>query len=62
MANLVALGCSPEWVLAQTPTEQLSWFIAIGTAKGGEWDFDKMDWSTPIPPQIVYAVPAQLKS
>jgi len=39
----------------------LAWYVSIGTHLGGEWDYDKMTWSTPIPLKAVYAIPAEIK-
>ncbi len=39
----------------------LAWYVAIGTARGGEWDFEEMTWTVPIPPKAVYAIPAEMK-
>lgn len=40
----------------------LCWYIAIGEAKGGKYDFKFKDWRKPIPPEAVYAIHAEMKN
>jgi len=35
-------------VLELSAREQLAWYIAIGEARHGKWDYDDMNWTTPI--------------
>lgn len=36
-------------------------YIAIGEAKGGDWDYKDMAWFTPPPPAPVFAIAAEMK-
>jgi hypothetical protein len=50
-----------EHVLSCTDSEQLALYIALGEQKGGEWNFDLMEWAEPPPPAPVFAIPAEMK-
>lgn len=49
-----------QWVLALPEREQLAWYIALGEAHGGEWDYDKNRWLESPKPRAVFAVPAEM--
>lgn len=62
-AALVAIGkggVSTEFALCLTERQQLAYYIAIGEQKGGEWDYELMNWATPPQPDPVFAVPAEM--
>lgn len=55
------MGVSIEFALSQTYRDQLALYIAIGEEKGGEWDYERMQWATPPRPAAVFAIPAEMK-
>lgn len=55
------MGVSAEYALSQTGSEQLALYIALGEAKGGEWNFDRMQWAEQPRPDPVFAIPAEMK-
>lgn len=55
------MGVGIEYALSQTETEQLALYIAIGEQKGGEWDYEAMEWAEPPPPAPVFAIAAEMK-
>lgn len=55
------MGVSVEFALSQTYREQLALFIALGEEKGGEWNYDRMQWDELPKPAPVFAIAAEMK-
>jgi hypothetical protein len=47
IAGLVSQGVPYETVLAMSPARRMAWLIALGEARGGNFNWQRMEWERP---------------